>query len=330
MRLTWLLLLVVALTACPKSDQSLVLVGGEKIDAARIDNAPLDLLPSGALFIGKLDAPALFNSSMGPHVAQIVKNVLPLGPESNFVANRDLRHIYNAVYAMQGADFVAVLQGNFDVNAIQRAAAARSQTPSGVPLVHTRYGDYDIYTVANVGFVLLTPRTVLSGNETGMRRALDRLRYGRLETSIAPWMDELLANEKAAFAMVGDVSGQGVVTAFGDRLPFVSGLNLLRVMGNFQTPGMNVVGSLTYADEERAAQGAVALGQIKELAFLASLIATWGLGAQTPEIQVVQQRTNVAFATSFDTATVGVLLGFIAQLTTPGQTPRPGAWWWGG
>jgi hypothetical protein len=330
MRLGWLLLFVLALAACPKTDQSLVLVGGKQVDAASIDGKPLELLPSGALFIGKLDAHALFQSSMGGYVAQIVTNVLPLGPESNFVPARDLRQIYSAIYAMQGADFVAVLQGNFDSGAIQRAAASRAQTPSGVPLVHTRYGDYDIYTIANVGFVLLTEHTVLSGNETGMRRALDRLRFGGLESSLAPWMHELLDHEKAAFALVGDVSGQGVVSAFGDRLPFVSGLMMVRVLGNFQEPGMNVVGSLTYADEERAGQGAQALAQLKDLAYLMSLLSTWGFGGRTPEMQVVPQRTNVAFSTSFDTSTVGVLLGFIAKLTEVGTSPRPGAWWWGG
>ena len=52
---------------------------------------------------------------------------------------------------MQGADFCAVLQGRFDVPAIERAASARAATPSGVALVKTRYGDNDLYTVANVG-----------------------------------------------------------------------------------------------------------------------------------------------------------------------------------
>jgi hypothetical protein len=199
-----------------------------------------------------------------------------------------------------------------------------------VPLVRSRYGHYDIYTVANVGFALLTPRTILSGNETGMRRALDRLRYGKLEPSLAPWMLELLGEQDAAFVMLGDLSSQGVVSAFGDRMPFVKDLTLLRVLGNFQPPGMNVVGSLTYGSEESAADGAAGLAQIKDLAYLASLLATWGFGGRMPEMQVAQQGTNVAFATSFDATTVSVLLGFIAQLTTVGSAPRPGAWWWGG
>lgn len=350
-------LALLALLALPlgcKTDQTLVFVGGEPVDATEVDRDPLMLLPSGALVLGTLDAAALFRSSAAGEVNRIVSNLIPLGPESNFVPQRDVERVYGAVYAMQGADFVAVVQGRFDLAALERAAQARAQTPSGAPLVVTRYGDRNLYTVANIGFTPLTPRTVISGNETGMRRALDRLRYRQAPgQGIPTWMRELLEQAvgsatpgmppsapgappsttatpgaRPAFAMVGDVSGQGVVAAAGERLPFLSGLGMVRVLGNFESPGMNVVGSLTYADEQGAEVGAERLSDVQKLAYLATLMSTWGFGGRMPEMEVQRQGTDVAFATELDTTLMNVVLRAIADVLAPVQD-RPPTFWGG-
>jgi hypothetical protein len=319
-----LLITALSLVGCPKQDHNLVLVGGQPVDAATIDAQPLRLLPSGALIVGDLDAQALFRTNLGTQVAQIIANVLPLGPESNFSPSRDVTRVYSAIYAMQGADFVSVLQGRFDVATIERAAQARTQTPSGQPLTLARYAEYTIYKVGGVGFVLLTPTTILSGNETGIRRALDRLRHGKLDDALAPWMRELLGSQNSAFTMVGDVRGQGVVSALDQQLPFMKDLQLVRVLGNFESPGVNVVGSLTYTDEAAATLGAKGLSQLQDLAYLGSLLASWGMGGQRPELDVSQQGADVAFATSVDATTVAVLLGLLVTMTQSG----PSAWGW--
>jgi hypothetical protein len=199
-----------------------------------------------------------------------------------------------------------------------------------LPLVATRYGDYEIYTVANVGFVPLTSGAILSGNETGMRRALDRLRYGHLEQGLARWMRDLLAQVGAplaagqapvaarpAFAMVGDVAGQGALAAASPQLPFLEGLSMIRVLGNFEAPGMNMVGSLSYADHDKAAAGSQKLDQLQQLAYMASLFATWGLGGRMPDMQVTQQGNDVAFATQLDAAMLNVMLSMIGNALKP-------------
>jgi hypothetical protein len=312
LRRVLLLLVLLALGGCPKADESLVLVGGARVDVSHIDSDPLALLPSGAIMLGVLDARALFATQLGAQTGAIIAQLLPLGSESNFVASRDVQRVTGAVYAMQGADFCAVLQGNFDTQAIHGAAQARARTPSGVPLVQTTYAGYALYTVANIGFAVLTPRTILSGNETGMRRALDRLRYGRLDHDLQPWMDELLHNQAAPFAMVGDLEQQGVVQAAAPQLPFLNQVRLVRVLGNFQPPGMNLVGSLSYRDAAAATQGAAAMAQLQQLAALASFFA------QAPQIDVRQQNNDVAFATSVDAGLMNVVLATIAQVFKPG------------
>jgi hypothetical protein len=316
-RSAWLLVALCAcLAGCPTTDQSLVLVGGDHVLASDIDAAPLALLPSGALLVGELDAPQLFKSHLSGQVGEIVSNVLPLGPESNFSAARDVDRVFSAFYAMQGADFVAVLRGRFDIDAIARSAQAQAATPSGARLSAVRYAEYEYYTAGKVGFVPLTARTMLSGSVSGIRRALDRLRYGKLRVVLTPWMAELLADRRAAFTLVGDVTDQAVVESMSERLPFLYGLRYVRVLGNFEAPGMNVVGSFTYHDEPQAERATAALGQLQRLAFLASLLSSLGFGG-APKLEVARQGYNVAFATGLDDTTVGLLLALVTRLTAP-------------
>jgi hypothetical protein len=211
-----------------------------------------------------------------------------------------------------------VLQGNFDVAAIEQAALSRARTPSGIPLVRTQYAGYAIYTVSNIGFAVLTSHTILSGDETGMRRALDRLRYGKLDHDLAPWMIELLRNQPAPFAMASDFENQGVVQAASAQLPFLNGVTVMRVLGNFNPPGMNVAGTFSYRDAAAAQQGAAAMGQMREIAALASLFATMGSGPP-PKLEVKQNDTDVSFATALDTGLMNVVLSMIAQALRPGS-----------
>ena len=161
------------------------LIGGEKVDASLVDRDPLALLPSGVLVLSQHRRRRDVQVQVGAtRPRRSSRTLLPLGPESNFVPQRDVTRVVGGIYAMQGADFCAVVQGNFDVAAIQRAVDARAITIDGAPLVKTRYAGNDLYTAGNLGFTLVTSHTALSGNETGMRRALDRLRFGKLERSV--------------------------------------------------------------------------------------------------------------------------------------------------
>jgi hypothetical protein len=310
----WLGLVALLATGCSSANQSLVLIGGNKVDAESIDKNPLHVLPRGAIVVGHLDAQALFRTSIGTEVQKIVTRLLPLGAESNFSPSRDIEKVYAAVYAMQGADFCGVLQGRFDVQAIARAADAQAATPSGVPVVKTRYGDNDLYTVANIGFTVLTPNTILSGNETGMRRALDRLRFGRFGQELPIWMVEVVEKKGAAFSLVGDLAEQAVVAASADQIPFMAGLRMVRILGNFEAPGMNVVGTLGYRDPATAASGATNLGAMKQLAYMASLLQSWGLAGSTPELDIQQNGNDVSFATKMDTTTVNQLLQVLGRV----------------
>jgi hypothetical protein len=303
-----------ASAGCSGTDDGALLIGGERVDGAVIDRDPLALLPSGIVMLGYLDAATMFSSKLGPEVSQLVTGLLPLGPESNFVPSRDVVKVYGGLYAMQGADFSVVLQGNFDTQAIYRAAEARAATVAGTPLVKSRYAERDLFTVGNIGFVLLTSHTVLSGNETGIRRALDRLRFSKLERSMPRWMTDLVSTQGAAFAVAGDMTKQqGAVDAGSQRLPFLAGLRYMRVIGNFQPPGMNFAGALTYADPAAASLGSASLQNLQQIASFMSILSSWGMGPSVPPLQVAQSGNDAAFTMTLDESLVRILLRLAAE-----------------
>jgi hypothetical protein len=307
------LVILLALAGCSSANESLVLVAGNKVDAAAIDKDPLTVLPPGVIMLGYLDASAMFASGMGPEVEQLIARVLPLSAEANFQARRDVAKVYSGLYAMQGVDVCAVVQGNFDPDAIARVADSQSTTVTGVPLVKTRYADYDLFTAQNLGFVVLTKHTILSGNEVCMRRALDRLRFSELERSIPTWMIALTETPGAAFAFAGDLSSQTSVEAATQTIPFVHGLKYVRVLGNFQDPGLNFVGTLTYADATAAQGGAAQLANLRELTQFMNMLTSWGVGQAANQLQVSTVGSEVQFSVPLDGMLVRTLLNLISE-----------------
>jgi hypothetical protein len=303
------------------------LIGGENVDASLVDRDPLALLPRGVLVLGSIDAAAMFQSKWGPEVAQIVQTLLPLGPESNFVPTRDVTRVVSGIYAMQGADFCAVVQGNFDTGSIRRAVDARAITIDGAPLVKTRYAGNDLYTAGNLGFTLVTSHTVLSGNETGMRRALDRLRFGKLERSVPKWMLDLAETKGATMAIAGDLGGPDAVDVTSAKVPFLGSVRAVRVLGNFLPPGMNFAGTLSYADAAGAASAAQTLQHAQQVAQIASMFTSIGWGAAIPTPEIAVQQSDVAFTVKVDDNFVHVLLKHFGDqarsaTTSTRTTPR--------
>jgi hypothetical protein len=294
-------------------------------------------LPSGVLVFGEIDLVALFQTPIGADISTLVQSLVPLGPQAGFVPARDTTRSMLGVYAMQGVDFCAVTQGRFDVEAIRAAADARVAAPSGLPMVKSLYAQFDLYTVGNIGFVLLTPNTLLSGNETGMRRALDRLRTNRFSRSVPDWMIKLGESKGSSFVVAGDFgavvqaapatpeqkpafdpgptgsAAEPVLEAAAATFPFLSGLRALRVLGNFLAPGLNFAGALTYATNEKAQAGAESLRHLAELAQWANLLTTFGFGASIPPAQIALAEKEVAFVQPIDTAIARAFLGIVSN-----------------
>jgi hypothetical protein len=248
---------LLALAGCAKTEETIVHTGeGKEKTALEIDADPLALLPGGAISMGVLDASALFASQFGDKLLEVAQRRLPMPASAGFEPKRDLQKLYFGVYSMQGADVAGVALGTFDPQKIEAAADGTQQTPLGVPVTKSTYAGRKLYTADSIGFTVLTPRTALFGNSTGIRRALDRIKEGSAKRELQPWAAKILNQPSAPFAFGSNLKENPVPNALRSKLPFLEGVETLGVVGNFAPPGINLAGTLVYPDEETAKTGA--------------------------------------------------------------------------
>jgi hypothetical protein len=100
------------------------------------------------------------------------------------------------------------------------------------------------------------------------------------------------------------------------QVPFLAGMKLVRVIGNFQPPGVNVAGTLSYADADSASRAAPAMRNLQQLGQLLSLFTSWGLGA-VPNPQIQQQNADVAFTMPIEDAFVHTMMRMAADSMRP-------------
>jgi len=255
-----------ALGACAKTEDVVVHTGqGKEKTTVQIDSDPLALLPSGAITVGVLDMEALFASQFGDKLLAVTKRRAPVPEAAGYDPKRDLKKAYFGTYSMQGADVAGVAIGQFDPQKIEAAADGVQKTPLGVPVTKTTYAGRALYTADSVGFTILTTRTALFGNQTGIRRALDRIKEGTATRELAPWASKVLAQSGVPFAFGSNLKENPVPNALRSKLPFLDGVETLSVVGNFAAPGVNLAGTLVYPDEATAKTGAGKVAETRSM-----------------------------------------------------------------
>ena len=298
------------LAGCSKSEDVIVQTGaGKALGDADIDREPLALLPGNVVGIASVDTTKLFASPFGAKVIAQLNQRLPVPASAGYSPARDLTHLYLGFYSMQGADLSGVATGKFDKIKIEAAANGVDRTPQGAPLNKQKYAGHTLFTAVGFGFCILTDRTALFGNDTGIRRALDRVNEGRVRRQTLPWMDKLLASAKAPIVAGADLRAQALPEAASSNLPFLNGLETLAVVGNFADPGLNFAGTLVYGDEAGAKQGAdnvQALAQ--KLGTYATLMALIGIPQPVRKLDAHAKGKEAAFVVGVDAGGVGVLL----------------------
>lgn len=254
------------LTACAKTEDVIIHTGlGKEKTAAQIDSDPLALLPGGAITVGVLDAKALFASQFGDKLVEVAKRRAPVPEAAGFDPKRDLTTVYFGVYSMQGADVAGVAVGNFDPQKIAAAADGIQKTPMGLPVTKTMYAGRALYTAESIGFTVLTGRTALFGNQTGIRRSLDRIKEGSAKRELPPWASKVLNPGTAPFAFGSNLKDNPVPNALRSKLPFLDGVETVAVVGNFAPPGVNLAGTLVYPDETAAKTGASKVSETRAM-----------------------------------------------------------------
>jgi hypothetical protein len=310
-----LLFAALAFFSCSKSEEVIIkTAAGRNLTAIDLDRDPIALLPDGPVAVLSVDAQAQFRSAFGQRLKQIVESRLPVPPSANFVPERDLDRTFVGIYSMQGVDFAGVALGRFNPAAIQQAADGTVNTPLGSPLVRSDYGGRQMYVSANVGFVVLTERVVLFGNETGMRRALDRIQSGHLENRIPPWIEQFFQTQQGPVVAAMDLTSRPEVAAGARGIPGAQGLTTATAVGNFESPGMNLGGRLSYSDADHAARGAQAIlalrQRIQSYSWLTSLM---GLGDPIQSLRVQPVGPAVDLNLSLNGATTSQLIEQLAN-----------------
>lgn len=308
------LLALPLLSGCPKKEDVVVETGGVELTAADIDAQPLNLLPGDAIGIVSLDTTAMFASEFGARMLQITQQRMPVPPSAGFEPKRDLQRLHLGFYSMSGADFVGVAVGTFNREAIEAAADGTAQTPLGAPLVKVSYAKRTIYVSKNVGFSVLTSRTALVGNETGIRRALDRLDRGEFDRATPSWLDPLLNTKQAA--IVGGVDlRHGVTAEAKEDFTFLQGMETTRFVGNFEPPGLNLAGTSSYPDEESAKRGAASLRDLHEtmrsLGFLTTLLS---IGQPLHRLEVQESGKEVKYVAEVNGNAVAWAIERLAEM----------------
>jgi hypothetical protein len=233
---------------------------GVEVTAEDIDRQPLWLLPPGGVGWLHLEVGPSASSELGKYLLAELRARFAMPEAAGFVFERDVTRLSAATYSMQGIDFAGVATGRFDVERIQ-AAAGVQQPGHAPPLTRTEYAGRSLFMAGPIGFVMLTPQTALFGNETGIRRSLDRIAESRVADDLPAWVKELLATPNAAFSAGADLQANPITAALSGRLAALRGATTVRTLGNFDPPGINLAGTIGHADHEAAKATAAALLQ---------------------------------------------------------------------
>jgi hypothetical protein len=301
---------LVLLAACACGETGVRPQTPAAVTADPLDGDPVALLPAGPILVVTVDAHAVYDSaSIGADVGAVVGKFLPIATDVGFSPSRDIDRVVVGSYALQGVDVVAVVRGRFDAEQLVRVV--------GGALVSTPYADRQIYTAGTFGFTVLTPRTVLVGTSAGLRRALDRIHDARVKVELPAWMTETLATKDAAFALAADFGGAPLSGLRGLPLPpSLTGIQNARGVGDLHDPGMNLSGTVTFADAARATAGAEAM---RHLGALVNGLAVTGVVPQLKDLTIGADGANVQvkFAVS-----AGALHSLLQQLPQYVGKPR--------
>ncbi len=326
-RAPWLLAaLWLPALACAGNQDIIVPTGaGKETSALVIDQEPLALLPGGVVGVVSVDTTKLFASAFGNKILVVLNRQLPVPPSADFQPARDLKHLYLGLYSMQGADLSGVAVGKFDKAKIEAALSDVEKTPQGVPIVKRQYAGRTLFTASGAGFCILTETTALFGNDTGIRRALDRIREGRARRQTLPWMDKLLNSESAPIVAGADLRAQAIPAAASENLAFLNGLETLAFVGNFSDPGINLAGTLVYGDEAGATQGAANVqGLAQKLGTYGTLLALIGIPQPVRQLQAESRGKQAEFVLGLDGVAVGALLDKLPEyLSSKSSTAHP-------
>ena len=297
-------------SGCANKEDVVVKSGADKkLGPAQIDADPLALLPSGAIGVAYVDTQQLLTSAFGEKLLLLLQKQMPIPQGAGYEPRRDLTKLYVGFYSMTGADIAGVAIGNFDAEKIDAAAGATATTALGLPVTKSSYAGRSLFTAQNLGFTVLTRQTALFGNDTGIRRALDRIEEGRARRQLPDNMLKLMLAPSAPLVIGGDLAGHPIPNALRGELAFLEGVKTLSIVGNFEPPGLNLAGTLSYGDPDSASRGMQQLVNLRAtLDRYAPFLALVGVPNPIRALSATPNGNDGSFVLAADGQAVAVLL----------------------
>jgi hypothetical protein len=303
-----LLVFVALLVACGGKGAT---SGADAKSAADAD--PVVLLPPSAIVVASLDAHAMYASaSIGATLATFTDSLVPLGPEAGFQASRDVDRVVFSAYAGTEADVAAVLSGRFDLDKI----AATAKTKTGAAIVKGTYAGFATDSVGAVTIAPITTKTVVVGTSERVHRVLDRIAAGSLQRAVPPWVSDTLNAQGAQIAVAADFATQPIASAtIGSiNLSWLKGLQVVRAIGDFDAPGVNVAGTMTYGDPSEAQAASDGIHLIDGLQ---KVLAPLLLGAKVQNLQASSTGNDVSCKFAVDDASLRAILPLASRYALP-------------
>ncbi len=237
-----------------------------------VDADPLALLPSGGFAYARVD---LTRMRQDKALADELDAIAPgWGPTAaaDFVPSRDLNSAACTAYSVTGLDGVCVLSGDFKAEKLEAAVATYQWPQAGNQVVvKTVYQGKTLFTLANVGFTVLSSKTALVGNESAIRRTLDRIADRKVTRTIEAWALETLETKDADAAFVVNAESDVIKTA-RERMPiWLRNFRAMRVIANVRGDRVNVATTLSFTDAAQAEQAANAISASAKLYALGTI-----------------------------------------------------------
>jgi hypothetical protein len=296
---------------------------GVEATAQDVDRNPLWLLPAGGIGWFHLELDLAKQSELGRLVLADLRARFPLPEAAGFSLERDVRQLSVATYSMQGLDFAGVVSGHFDVARITAAAAEYRGGPLAPTLARSEYAGRTLFTSAGIGFAVITEATALFGNDVGVRRCLDRIAEARVADDLPSWVKDLLATPNATFSIGVDLKANALTASLPSRLAALQGAAMVRGVGNFDAPGINLAGTISHADHDAARGSAARLLQAGGSLNIYGRLLGLGQPIQKLETQAVGNDTRIVLAV--DRAAVELVMKrFLPPPPVPTQHVGPG------
>lgn len=289
--------------------------------AVNLDADPAALLPYGSVMVAYLGAKEIANSTVGGDLVALSERILPFAKEIDFEIKRDLDTAYIGMYSFSGADVLGVLSGRFDPQKLEAAAQKGLSTPYGA-VVGSTYAGRKIYTVANVGFTVLSTKTALVGSEAAMRRALDRIQVGTLKREMAPWMGDWVNQPGYPVLVASDVTKQSFGKTVTGFLPWIQGVQYVRVRGRFNPDtSFGMSGALTYPDAAKAQAASSGFQNLKNSLTMMAALKVIGIDPLVRNAVVQSQGNDMQFSTVIDEKQTRQMIRLLTDWMGSGSPP---------